>query len=57
MDNLIILKHINRRKFKSIYRIYVFDTRYQNDHIGPQRIQLNFYFSAAPANILFHALV
>ena len=36
---------INHRTFKSIYRIYVIDTRYQNDHIGPQPIQLNIKFS------------
>ena len=30
--------YINHRTFKSSYRIYVFDTRYQNDHIGPQPI-------------------
>ena len=38
-----IKPYINHRTFKSGYRIYVFDTRYQNDHIGPQPIQLKFY--------------
>ena len=52
-----IKPYINHRTFKSSYRIYVFDTRYQNDHIGPQPIQLNFKFSAAAANIICHALV
>ena len=28
--------YINHRTFKSSYRIYVFDTRYPSDHIGPQ---------------------
>ena len=49
--------HINHRPFKSNYRIYVFDTRYESDHIGPQPIQLNFKFSAAVAEIICHALV
>ena len=30
-----IKSYINHRTFKSSYRIYVFDTRYQSDHIGP----------------------
>ena len=30
----------NLRTFKSNYRIYVFDTKYQSDHIGPQTINL-----------------
>ena len=49
--------YINHRTFKSSYRIYVFDTRYQNDHIGPQPIQLNFRFSVAVADVICHALV
>ena len=49
--------YINHRTFKSNYRIYVFDTRYQRDHIGPQPIQLNFKFSAAVADVICHALV
>ena len=40
-----IKSYINHRTFKSSYRIYVFDTRYQNDHIGPQPIHFNFKFS------------
>ena len=36
-----IKPYINHRTFKSDYRIYVFDTRYQSDHINPQPIQLN----------------
>ena len=47
----------NHRTFKSSYRIYVFDTRYQNNHIGPQPIQLNFKFSVAVADAICHALV
>ena len=52
-----IKPYINRRSFKSSYRIYVYDTRYQNDHIGPQSRQLNFKFSAAIADVICHALV
>ena len=48
---------MNHRTFKSNYRIYVFDMRFQRDHIGPQRIQLNFKFSAAVADVICHALV
>ena len=47
----------NHRTFKSSYRIYEFDTRYQNDHSGPQPIKLNFKFSAAVADCFCHALV
>ena len=47
----------NLRLFKSSYRTYVFDTRYQSDHIGPQPMQLNFKFSAAVADVICHALV
>ena len=49
---LILKPYINHRTFKSSYRIYVFDTKYQNDHIGPQSIQLNFEFSAAVADVM-----
>ena len=52
-----IKPYINHRTFKSNYRIYVFDTRYQRDYIGPQPIQLNFKFSAAVADVICHALV
>ena len=52
-----IKPYINHRTFKSSCRIYVFDTRYQNDHIGPQQIKLNFEFSAAVADVICHALV
>ena len=52
-----IKTYINHRTFKSIYRIYVFDTRYQSDHIGPQPIQINFKFSAAVADVICHVLV
>ena len=52
-----IKPYTNHRTFKSHYRIYVFDTRYQSDHIDPQPIQLNFKFSAAAADVLCHALV
>ena len=49
--------YINHRTFKSSYRIYVFDTIYQSDHIDPQPTQLNFKFSAAVADFVCHALV
>ena len=52
-----IKPYINHRTIKSSYRIYVFDTRYQSDHIGPQPIQPNFKFSAAVAYVICHALV
>ena len=52
-----IKPYINHRTFKSGYRIYVFDTRYQSDHIGPQPIQVNSKFSAAVADVICHALV
>ena len=51
-----IKPYINHRTFKSNYRIYVFDTRYQRDHIGPQPIQLKFKFSAAVADVICYAL-
>ena len=49
--------YINHRTLKSSYRIYVFDTRHQSDHIGPQPIQLNFKFSAAVADVICHELL
>ena len=52
-----IKPYINHRTIESNNRIYVFDTRYQRDHISPQPIQLNFNFSAAVADIICHALV
>ena len=52
-----IKPYINHRTFKSSYRIYVFDTRYQSNHIGPQPIQLNFKFSAEVADVICHAFV
>ena len=52
-----IKQYTNHRKFKRTYRIYVYDTRYQNDHIGQQPIQLNFQFRAAVAVVVCHALV
>ena len=55
-----IKPYINHRTFKNrtfLYRIYVFDTRYQSDQIGPQPIQLTFKFSAAVADVICHALV
>ena len=52
-----IKPYINHRTFKSSYGIYVFDARYQSDHIGPHPIQLNFKFSAAVADVICHALV
>ena len=52
-----IKPYINHRTFKSSYRLYVFDTRYENDHIGPQPIQLSCKFSTAVANVICQALV
>ena len=52
-----IKPYINHRTLKSNYRISVFDTRYQSDHIGPQPIQLNYKLSAANADVICHALV
>ena len=52
-----IKPYINHRTFKSNCRIYVFETRYQSDHIGPQPIQLISKFSAAVADVICHALV
>ena len=52
-----IKPYINHRTCKSNYRIYVFDTRYQSDHIGPQSKQLNLKLSAAVADVICHALV
>ena len=50
-----ITPNINHRTFKISYRIYVIDTRYQNDHIGPPPIQPNFKFSAAVADVICNA--
>ena len=52
-----IKSYINHTTFKSNYRTYVFDTRYQSDHIGPKPIQLNFKFIAAVSDVICHALV
>ena len=52
-----IKPYINHSTFKGNYRIYVFDTRYENDHIGPQPIQLNFEVEAAVLDVICHALV
>ena len=52
-----IKPYINHRTFRSSFRKYVIDTGSQNDHIGPQPIQLNFKFSAAVADVMCHALV
>ena len=49
--------YIGHRTFKTIYKIYIIDTRYQNDLIGPQPKQLNFKFNAAVADVICHALV
>ena len=55
--HIIKKPYINHRTFKSDYKIYVFDTRYENDQLGPQPIQLNFKLSAAVADVICHALV
>ena len=41
----------------SSYRIYVFNTSYQNDDIDAHPIQFNFKFSVAVAVVICHALV
>ena len=52
-----IKPYISDRTLRTSYRIFVFDTRYQNDHIGSQPIQLNFEFSAAVADVICQAVV
>ena len=52
-----IKPHINHRIFENSYGIFLFDTRYQNDHIGPQPIQLNFKFIVAIADVKCHLSV
>ena len=52
-----IKPYFNHRTFRSSHRIYVFDTRYQNDHIGQQPKQFSFKFSVAVADVLCLALV
>ena len=52
-----IKPYINHRLFKSSYRIYVFDTRYQSDRLGQLPIKPNFKFSAEVADVICHALV
>ena len=53
----IIKPYINLRSFKSSYRIYIFDTRYQRDHIRAQAKQLNLKFARGVADIICQALV
>ena len=48
---------MNHRPFNCSYRKYVFDAKYQNGHIGPRQIQLNFYFIGAVVEVICHALV
>ena len=58
MDYLTKIKpYINHRPFKCSFGIYVFDTKYQIDHIGPQPVQLrllynqyNFIFSSSSSS-------
>ena len=52
-----IKQYINNRTFKSSYRIHVFDTRYQNDHISSQLIQLKSSFAVAVADVICHVFV
>ena len=47
-----IKPYINQKKFKSSYRIFVIETRYKNNHIGPLPIQPNFKISAAVADVI-----
>ena len=53
----IVKPYINPRTFRSSYKIYIFDTRYQRDHIGAEAIQFNFKFARGVADIICHALV
>ena len=49
---------ISRRDFKEHYNFYIFDLRYQKEHISAQQLQLQFKFSAAPgAGFVARALV
>ena len=52
-----IKPYINHRTFKSRFRIFVFDTRYQSAHIGPQPIHFNFKLKAAVTDVRCHELV
>ena len=52
-----IKPYINHRSFKRNFRIYIFDTRYQKNHIRAQAMQLNFKFVRGVADIICHALV
>ena len=52
-----IKPNINHRTFKTSFKKYVFDTSYQKDQLGPQPKQLNFEFSGAVADVIYHALV
>ena len=49
-----IKPYINHRKFKSSHRVCVFDTRYQNDHIGPNQHNLisNFVLQSLMLHIM-----
>ena len=49
--------YINHRSFKRSYRINIFDTRYQRDHIGARAIESNFEFARGVAQIIWHAIV
>ena len=57
MDYLLYIKpHINHRTLKCNYRTYIFDTRYQNNHRGPEIVQVNLTFAAAVKDVVGHAL-
>ena len=51
-----IKTYISHRTFKSSRGIYVIETTYQNNLLGPQPKQLNFKFSVAVADVICHAL-
>ena len=50
-------KHINHRTNKKNYKISIFDTKHQRDHVEVRAIQFIFKFSHGVADIVSHALV
>ena len=52
-----IILYKNQRALKNDYRIFIGETRYQNDHIRPQRLEGNFKLIAAFNNAVYNTLV
>ena len=52
-----IKPYINHKAFKTYYRIFILDTRYQRDHIQAQTIQIHFKFARGLADNICPALV